>query len=106
MTNSACGKRLRRDANRSRVMMKYLAATLMLVLVPFVQGQSVATTQEAVSAKLDLWGEAALRRPGGPTYEFFERLLPPLRYVDTNFRVYPIALSAPNAPVKIRLVGN
>src|SRR5207248_2139131 len=34
------------------------------------------------------------------------KLLPPLRYVDANFRVYPIALSAPGNPTKARLVGN
>src|SRR5947209_19514221 len=38
--------------------------------------------EEVIAAKVDLWGEAALRQPGGPTYEFFAGLLPPLRYVD------------------------
>ena len=27
----------------------------------------------------DVWGEAALRAPGGPSYEFFRDLLPPDR---------------------------
>src|SRR5690349_16533990 len=62
--------------------------------------------EEVIAAKTDLWGEAALRQPGGPSYEFFAGLLPPLRYVDADFRHYPIVLSAPGAPVKARLVSN
>src|SRR5438552_17650194 len=62
--------------------------------------------EDAIASKADLWGEAALKQPGGPSYEFFEKLLPPLRYVDANFRCYPIALSAPKQPVKARLVSD
>ena len=36
-----------------------------------------ATVAEAIAAKEDLWGEAALKRPEGPTYEYFAGLLPP-----------------------------
>jgi hypothetical protein len=61
---------------------------------------------EMAASKLDLWGEAAIRRPGGPSYEFFRDLLPPLRYVNTAFRQYPIVLSAPGAPTKARWVSN
>jgi hypothetical protein len=57
-------------------------------------------------AREDVWGEAAIRQPGGPSYEFFRDLLPPLRYVNTSFRHYPIVLSAPLAPVKARWVSN
>src|SRR5262245_1301251 len=64
------------------------------------------TVAEVVASKIDLWGEAALREPGGPSYEFFEKLLPPLRYVDAGFLHYPITLSAPGAPVKARFVSN
>ncbi|MBX6314683.1 MAG: hypothetical protein IRY99_17475, partial [Isosphaeraceae bacterium] len=39
-------------------------------------------------------------------YEFFRDLLPPLRYVNTSFRHYPIVLCAPSAPVKARWVSN
>jgi hypothetical protein len=66
----------------------------------------VPTIDQAVASKRDLWGEAALRQPGGPNYEFFAKLLPPLRYVDAPFHYYPIVLSAPGAPVKARLVSN
>src|SRR5213593_4742875 len=61
---------------------------------------------EIVQAKADLWGEAAMREPNGATYEFFEGLLPPPRYVNADFRFYPIVLSAPNAKVKARLISN
>src|SRR3954451_5662290 len=61
---------------------------------------------EMMAARTDVWAEAALRAPGGPTYEFFRDLLPPLRYVNTAFRHYPIVLSAPLAPVKARWVSN
>lgn len=54
----------------------------------------------------DVWAEAAIRQPGGPSYEFFRDLLPPLRYVNTAFRHYPIVLSAPAATVKARYVSN
>src|SRR5439155_9690074 len=64
------------------------------------------TPAEASASKTDLWGEAALKQPGGASYEFFEKLLPPLRYVDADFVHYPINLSAPGATVKGRLVSN
>ena len=59
-----------------------------------------------IASQADLWGEAALRQPGGPTYEFFAGLLPPLRDVDADFLHYPIVLSAPGSPAKARLVSN
>src|ERR1044071_75724 len=61
---------------------------------------------EAAAAKKDVWGEAAIAQPNGPSYEFFENLLPPPRYVNADFRFYPLVLSAPNAKVKARLVSN
>src|SRR5688500_15738298 len=65
-----------------------------------------ATLEEVSVSPRDLWGEAALRRPNGPSYEFFRDLLPPLRYVDARFRCYPIVLSAPGNPAKARLVSD
>ncbi len=67
---------------------------------------SLASLDEALEAKLDLWGEAAMRQPNGASYEFFEKLLPPPRYVNADFHYYPLVLSAPNAKVKGRLVSN
>ena len=66
----------------------------------------IASPRQVIASKTDLWGEAALRQPDGPTYEFFEELLPPIRYVDADFRHYPINLSAPGAMNKARLVSN
>ena len=61
---------------------------------------------EALASKSDLWGELSMRQPDGPTYAFFERLLPALRYVEASFRHYPIALAAPYGPKKARFVSN
>ncbi|HEY1377774.1 MAG TPA: hypothetical protein VGF55_13330, partial [Gemmataceae bacterium] len=84
-----------------------LAALIVAVVVAAARAaEPLPTPAEVTAAKLDLWGEAALRQPGGPSYEFFAKLLPPLRYVDADFRHYPIVLSAPSAPVKARLVSN
>ena len=80
-----------------------LLATVIGALPPFARAQSV---DEVLKSKTDLWAEAALKQPGGPTYEFFEKLLPPLRYVEAPFRVYPIVLSASAAPKKVRLLGD
>jgi hypothetical protein len=68
--------------------------------------EPLPTPNEVAASKLDLWGDIALRQPGGPTYDFFANLVPPLRYVDADFHHYPIVLSAPSAPVKGRLVSN
>src|SRR5215475_14076640 len=62
--------------------------------------------QEAVLARADVWGEAAMAQTNGASYEFFEKLLPPPRYVNADFRYYPITLSAPNTHTKARLMSN
>lgn len=82
------------------------ALSLLLLLTASAQAARAQTVEEAAASKVDLWAEAALKQPGGPTYAFFENLLPPLRYVDAPFRVYPIVLSAPAAPEKVRLLGD
>jgi hypothetical protein len=64
------------------------------------------TLEEALAAKQDVWGLAAIRQPNGPSSEFFEKLLPPLRYVNAAFHHYPIVLSAPGSAHKARLVSN
>jgi hypothetical protein len=58
------------------------------------------------SSLRDVWGEAALAQPDGPSYAFFKGLLPPLRYVNTEFRHYPIILSTPGGAVKARWVSS
>ncbi len=66
----------------------------------------VATVQQMIDARTDVWGDAAMRQPNGASYEFFKDLLPPVRWVNTDFRHYPIVLSAPAAPEKARLISN
>jgi hypothetical protein len=82
------------------------ALVLSLIFLAGCQQTKLATPEQVIASKTDLWGEAALKQPGGPSYAFFEKLLPPLRYVDADFRYYPINLSAPGAIVKGRLVSN
>lgn len=61
---------------------------------------------DVVTAKADVWGELAMQQPNGASYEFFEPLLPPPRYVHADFRYYPLVLSAPAAKSKARLISN
>ena len=76
----------------------------------FVDAEQAPATrpslEEVLNSEIDLWGEAALREPNGASYEFFEMLLPPPRYVNADFRFYPLVLSAPNAKIKGRLISN
>src|SRR5437016_10509245 len=82
-----------------------MAATI-LGLVALCCVGDLPSVQEMATSRQDVWGEEAVHQPGGPSYEFFKDLLPPLRYVNTAFRHYPIVLSAPLAPVKARWVSN
>ncbi|MDB6029043.1 MAG: hypothetical protein JWM68_5266 [Verrucomicrobiales bacterium] len=68
--------------------------------------RKLATLEEALAGKEDLWGKAAMQQTNGASYEFFRDLLPPLRYVNAAFRHYPIVLSAPGSLIKPRLVSN
>src|SRR5437867_12415345 len=70
------------------------------------RSEQLPALDAAVASKPDLWGEAAMRQTNGASYEFFEKLLPPPRYVNADFRYYPIVLSAPNAKIKARLISN
>lgn len=72
----------------------------------FVAAASWPGTAEAFASPRDLWGEAAMKELNGPSYAFFEKLLPPLRYVSAEFRHYPIVLGPPGGPRKARLVSN
>jgi hypothetical protein len=67
---------------------------------------AVPSLEEVVLSRDDLWGNAAMAQPNGPSYAFFESLLPPLRYVSAIFRHYPIVLSAPGALCKARYASN
>lgn len=61
---------------------------------------------DALAAGRDVWGELAMQQPNGASYEFFEPLLPPPKYVNADFRYYPLVLSAPQARAKARLISN
>jgi hypothetical protein len=67
---------------------------------------SVPTLEQVLNAKQDLWGLAAMNQPNGPSYNFFADLIPPLRYVNADFRHYPIVLCAPGSLKKARLISN
>jgi hypothetical protein len=89
----------------------WLRPTVLLFIS--LQGPSLASASESpptldqvLASKLDLWGEAAMRQTNGASYEFFENLLPPPRYVNADFKHYPIVLSAPNSKVKARLISD
>ena len=83
-----------------------LAFLLLLGLARHGTGDEIPTLQQVMDAPRDLWGEAALKQPDGPSYEFFVPLLQPMRYCDAPFRHYPITLSAPGASVKVRFISN
>ncbi len=59
-----------------------------------------------IAARTDVWGDAAMRQPNGPSFKFFKDLMPPLRWVNAEFRHYPIVLSAPRARKKARFESN
>lgn len=67
---------------------------------------SLPTIDQIIEAQTDILGEAALRQADGPSYEFFAKAMPPLRYVNAAFRHYPIVLAAPQNGCKARLVSN
>src|SRR5262245_3367465 len=83
-----------------------LAAFVVAQIAGSASAEPLPTPEQMAASREDVWGEAALRHPEGPSYEFFKDLLPPLRYANTAFRHYPIVLSAPQAPVKGRFVSN
>src|SRR4029079_9763619 len=88
-----------------------LAAAACLLLGDWLRAESptdqnVPSLTQMIAARRDLWGEMAIAQANGASYEFFEPLLPPLRYVHADFRYYPLVLSAPRAKTKARLISN
>jgi len=65
------------------------------MLIAAQGANGLASLEEALAARTDVWGEAAMAQPNGASYEFFEPLLPPPRYVNADFRCYPIVLCPP-----------
>lgn len=88
-----------------------IVVTALLLNAPVLRAESPAkpnaqSLAEMIAASRDVWGEMAMAQPNGASYEFFEPLLPPLRYVHADFRYYPLVLSAPRATTKARLISN
>lgn len=92
-----------------------VACVLILIYADLALSQSTAShpaaaklpsVREMIDSRTDVWGEAARGQPNGASYEFFRDLLPPLRWVNTEFRHYPLVLSAPCSTHKARLVSN
>ncbi len=81
-------------------------AAVWLAVDPAELWAQLASLEKAVSAGRDVWGEAAMELPNGPSYEFFRDLLPPPRYVNADYRYYPIVLSSPKGLTKASLVSN
>ena len=59
--------------------------------------------REMTESLYDVWGEAALKLPGGPSFEAFRDLLPPLRYTNTRFRDYSVVHCFPVAEPSFEL---
>src|SRR4051812_46698656 len=98
---------LNANIRRRTAMRIFLFPMLIVKLVTLpCPAAALPTLAEAITAKEDVWGDAAMHEPNGPSYEFFAKLLPPLHYVNADFKHYPIVLSAPNAQKKARLISN
>src|SRR5438477_316967 len=91
---------------RSRKVLECGCALPLLFLAVQTLAAELPTLENAVASKLDIYGEAALQQPNGPSYEFFKALIPPLHYVNADFQHYPLVLSAPNTKKKARLISN
>jgi len=64
-------------------------------IAPVCAAPGLPSLAEALAADRDVWGEAAMAQPNGASYEFLAPLLPPPRYVNADFRHYPIILCPP-----------
>lgn len=90
----------------------FMVSMLLILLVPTLGlAQSIPTNrttlQKAIAAKADIYGEAAMRRPNGASYEFFADLIPPIRYARlAEFEYYPILMGIPGGEYKARLISN
>ena len=96
-------KGVRRGIARAAFAVPLLATVLAGVVSA---ADRLPSIDEIIEAKTDILGEAAIRQAGGPSYEFFAAAMPPLRYVNSAFRHYPIVLAAPRNGCKARLVSN
>jgi hypothetical protein len=84
----------------------FASSNLVFFILFRASAAPLPTLDQVIASKDDLWGDAAMAQSNGASYEFFEPLLPPLRYVNADFHFYAIVLGAPNAKVKARLISN
>src|SRR5437588_903102 len=63
----------------------FIATAAITPILAFSAPTQLPSLAEVVKAGTDVWGEAAMREPNGASYEFFENLLPPPRYVNADF---------------------
>src|SRR5262245_44854592 len=91
--------------SRIQIVCGVLAATVVasLGLLGAPPSAALPDVPKRAASRQDIWGEAAVRQPGGPSYEFFQDLLPPLRYVNTDFRQYPVVLGTPAGSIILSL---
>src|SRR5437762_12939093 len=92
-----------------RIVLRAVGIVVVLCGATLAEGPAAGkspTMDEVIASGRDLWGEAAIAQPNGASYEFFEPLLAPLRYVHADFRYYPLVLSAPRATTKARLISD
>lgn len=97
--------------------LKELCRSMLAIVLPVVfwaailvgsaaAAEALPSIDQVLAATTDILGEAAIRQPDGPSYEFFAEAMPPLRYVNAAFRHYPLVLAAPRNGCKARLVSN
>ncbi len=89
-----------------------LAFMVILILIEnknakaFQFSEQIPHLTQAIKSYFDLYGQIAENQKNGASYEYFAKLLPAPRYVNADFRYYPIVLSAPESKIKARLISN
>ncbi|HEX7446650.1 MAG TPA: hypothetical protein VF306_03840, partial [Pirellulales bacterium] len=73
---STMNYRVRRAATKAAVVVLSSLGGGALGQEPSLATRNLPTATEMALARDDVWGEAALAQPDGPSYEFFRDLLP------------------------------
>src|SRR4051812_36883886 len=64
---------------RGKILFFLAVGVLLLLSALNAHTAPLATLDQVLASKDDLWGDAAMHQTNGTSYEFFEPLLPPLR---------------------------
>ena len=75
-------RRQRRSLNGGQSMKQFILLAIAIVLSACVIARAQFAPQQLIESKKDILGDAALKQPGGPSFEFFADKLPPLAYVE------------------------